>query len=284
MILDELIDPEVGVRACSRRCRSPPTSSLTSRSKAIDPTRGRSRASRATSRRDFGRALTSPALAEPQSPSVECHRSRAAGIDDPDLCGRLTVSVLRNVNVGPSPSWIARRLQSAGMRPISNVVDASNLVMLELGQPTHPYDAARVAQRTMRARRARERARRSQTLDGVVRASRHGGSRTRRHRRGLRHRRRRRHGPRTRGHHGRRVERDQRRDDRRPARGGVLRSDDASREVPSDTDCAAKRRIDSSAVSIPSWVFAPPPDSSRSCSESCPRARVAPRIHSTCAG
>ena len=79
----------------------------------------------------------------------------SAGIDDPDLCGRLTVSVLRDVVVRPSPAHLARRLIMAGMRPISNVVDASNLVMLELGQPTHPYDAAHVAQRTLRARRAR---------------------------------------------------------------------------------------------------------------------------------
>ena len=50
------------------------------------------------------------------------------------------MSVLGGVVVGPSPRWIARRLLLAGMRPINNVVDASNYVMLELGQPTHPYD------------------------------------------------------------------------------------------------------------------------------------------------
>ncbi len=91
-----------------------------------------------------------------------------AGIDDVDLCGRLTVSYLRGVRVGPSPSWVARRVESAGMRSINNVVDASNFVMLELGQPTHPYDASRVAQRTLRARRARE-GETLETLDGVVR-------------------------------------------------------------------------------------------------------------------
>lgn len=91
-----------------------------------------------------------------------------AGIDDPDLCGRLTVSLLRGVRVGPSPTWIARRVESAGMRSINNVVDASNFVMLELGQPTHPYDAARVARRTLRARRAR-RGESLVTLDGVTR-------------------------------------------------------------------------------------------------------------------
>ena len=113
------------------------------------------------------RPLRSPALASTNSTEASSNFA-GAGIDDPDLCGRLTVSVLRNVKVLPSPSWIAQRLQSAGMRPISNVVDASNLVMLELGQPTHPYDANHVAGRTLRARRARV-GESLTTLDGVER-------------------------------------------------------------------------------------------------------------------
>jgi phenylalanyl-tRNA synthetase beta chain len=116
----------------------------------------------------LGRELRAPALFEPNS-QVLTSSVAGAGIDDPDLCGRLTVSVVRNVKVGPSPSWIARRLLSAGMRPISNIVDASNLVMLELGQPTHPYDAHLVGQRTLRARRARV-GESLTTLDGVERA------------------------------------------------------------------------------------------------------------------
>jgi len=59
---------------------------------------------------------------------------------DEDLCPRFTARVLSGVEVGPGPSWMARRLTLAGMRPINNVVDASNYVMLDLGQPTHPYD------------------------------------------------------------------------------------------------------------------------------------------------
>ena len=65
-------------------------------------------------------------------------------IRDPDLCGRFTVTVLGGIEVAPSPRWVARRLELAGMRSINNVVDASNYVMLELGQPTHPYDLERV--------------------------------------------------------------------------------------------------------------------------------------------
>jgi phenylalanyl-tRNA synthetase beta chain len=115
----------------------------------------------------FGRPLRTPTLATTTSTTTSDSYA-GAGIDDPDLCGRLTVSVLRHVRVLPSPSWVAHRLQSAGMRPISNVVDASNLVMLELGQPTHPYDARHVAQRTLRARRARP-GEILMTLDGVER-------------------------------------------------------------------------------------------------------------------
>ena len=113
------------------------------------------------------RPLRAVALAETNS-DVSSDSFAGAGIDDPELCGRLTVSVLRNVRVGPSPTWVVRRLQSAGMRSISNVVDASNFVMLELGQPTHPYDAARVAGRTLRARAARP-TEVLETLDGTVR-------------------------------------------------------------------------------------------------------------------
>jgi phenylalanyl-tRNA synthetase beta chain len=116
----------------------------------------------------LGRDLRDPVLATPDDTDAS-QTFAVAGIDDPDLCGRLTVSVLRDVVVRPSPAHLARRLSMAGMRPISNVVDASNLVMLELGQPTHPYDADRVARRTLRARRARA-GETLTTLDEVERA------------------------------------------------------------------------------------------------------------------
>ena len=62
----------------------------------------------------------------------------------PDLVPRFGVAVLEGATVGPSPAWLARRLTLAGMRPLSNLVDISNYVMLELGQPTHPYDLDRL--------------------------------------------------------------------------------------------------------------------------------------------
>jgi phenylalanyl-tRNA synthetase beta chain len=115
----------------------------------------------------LARPLRAPTLAGTDA-TESTSSVAAAGIDAPDLCGRLTVSVLRDVVVRPSPAHLARRLVMAGMRPISNVVDASNLVMLELGQPTHPYDARHVARRTLRARRARA-GEALTTLDAVVR-------------------------------------------------------------------------------------------------------------------
>lgn len=65
-------------------------------------------------------------------------------IEAPDLCGRFSTLVIKGVSVGPSPRWLAQRLLAAGMRPVNNVVDASNYVMLELGQPTHAYDLAKL--------------------------------------------------------------------------------------------------------------------------------------------
>ncbi len=89
-------------------------------------------------------------------------------VDDLELCPRFTARVLTDVVVGESPAWLARRLTAAGMRPINNVVDASNYVMLELGQPTHPYDLDRLEGGGLVVRRA-ESGEQVTTLDGVVR-------------------------------------------------------------------------------------------------------------------
>ena len=89
-------------------------------------------------------------------------------VDDLELCPRFTVRALTGVTVGESPAWLARRLTAAGMRPINNVVDASNYVMLELGQPTHPYDLDRLEGDGLLVRRA-DPGEQVTTLDGVVR-------------------------------------------------------------------------------------------------------------------
>jgi phenylalanyl-tRNA synthetase beta chain len=91
------------------------------------------------------------------------------GLGAPDLCPRFSATVFTNVAVGPSPQWMVRRLTLAGMRSINNLVDISNYVMLELGQPTHPYDRDRVAGAHLSARRARP-GETVVTLDDVERA------------------------------------------------------------------------------------------------------------------
>ena len=86
-------------------------------------------------------------------------------IDSPELCGALDVIEITGVSVTDSPRWMQRRLEQAGMRAVNNIVDASNYVMLERGQPTHPYDAALVAGRTIGVRQARN-GELLRTLDG----------------------------------------------------------------------------------------------------------------------
>ena len=89
-------------------------------------------------------------------------------VDDPDLCPRYTGAYVEGVRIGPSPAWLQRRLHLCGMRSISNVVDVTNYVMLELGQPLHAFDVDRLAERTLRIRRARP-GERITAIDGVER-------------------------------------------------------------------------------------------------------------------
>ena len=73
-----------------------------------------------------------------------------------DLCSRFAVRILKNIKIGQSPEWMQKHLRACGMRPISNVVDVTNYVMLELGQPMHAYDYDRVSGHTLIVRRAAE--------------------------------------------------------------------------------------------------------------------------------
>lgn len=86
-------------------------------------------------------------------------------IEAPDVCRRFTARVIKNVKVGPSPWWLQKKLFAAGMRPISNIVDITNYVMLETGNPMHAFDYDRFGSKAVVVRRSRE-GERFVTLDG----------------------------------------------------------------------------------------------------------------------
>ena len=89
-------------------------------------------------------------------------------IEDDVACPRFAAALLTGVRIGPSPDWMQARLVAAGMRPIDNVVDVTNYVMLELGQPLHGYDHRKLRGGVLVARQAR-RGESLRTLDGVDR-------------------------------------------------------------------------------------------------------------------
>jgi phenylalanyl-tRNA synthetase beta chain len=89
-------------------------------------------------------------------------------IADPDLCYRYVATLVEGVKIGPSPAWMQERLTAAGMRPINNIVDITNYVMLELGQPLHAFDFDRISQGKIIVRRVRP-GELLRTLDGVQR-------------------------------------------------------------------------------------------------------------------
>ena len=114
--------------------------------------------------------LLDPAAARvegsPGAPAID--ELLSVRIDDAEGCPRFTASVVRGIHTGPSPRWMERRLHFAGVRPISNVVDVTNYVMLEVGQPLHAFDRARLGSRTIVVRRALP-GERLRTLDGEER-------------------------------------------------------------------------------------------------------------------
>ena len=104
-------------------------------------------------------ALTGAPLTPPDA-RVERAGPAIAGrafveIQDPDLCRRFTLALIEDVELGPAPRWMQERLTAAGMRPINNLVDITNYVMLETGQPVHAFDYDAVRGHRVAARRAR---------------------------------------------------------------------------------------------------------------------------------
>ena len=89
-------------------------------------------------------------------------------VEDAALCPRYTARMVRNVKIAPSPRWMRERIRNAGMRPINNIVDITNYVMLEYGQPMHAFDFACVGNNEIHVRTARE-GESIRTLDGTER-------------------------------------------------------------------------------------------------------------------
>ncbi len=109
--------------------------------------------------RDLAARLGVPfSLPTPTFSEVEPSTAAQASVDiqAPELCSRFGIRVLDNVSIGASPRWLASRLTAAGMRPINSIVDISNYVMLELGQPNHTYDLGRVPEGRLGVRMARD--------------------------------------------------------------------------------------------------------------------------------
>ena len=109
------------------------------------------------------------------TPNVAYEEEARAAVDlasveiaDPDLCSRYTASIVTGLKVGPSPVWMQERLKACGMRPINNVVDITNYVMMEYGQPLHAFDYDKIKDHKIIVRRARA-GERLLTLDGELR-------------------------------------------------------------------------------------------------------------------
>ena len=93
----------------------------------------------------------------------------AVEIKDPDLCPRYAARLVRGVKIGPSPDWLAKRLETIGQRPINNVADITNYVLHELGQPLHAFDFDKLDGRRIVVRRATP-GEKLTTLDGIERS------------------------------------------------------------------------------------------------------------------
>jgi phenylalanyl-tRNA synthetase beta chain len=114
-----------------------------------------------------GERLLRPARRVPERGAASAE-AIAVEIQDPRLCSRYVGRVIRGVTVGPSPLWMRARLEAAGLRSINNVVDVTNYVLLERGQPMHAFDLSRIEQAKIVVRRAGD-TRRLRTLDEVER-------------------------------------------------------------------------------------------------------------------
>jgi len=109
-----------------------------------------------------------PVSPKPKEAAAKASDAVQVEIQSPELCGRFTARVIRGVKVQPSPPWLRERLEASGVASISNVVDISNYVMLELGHPLHTYDYDKVRDHRIIVRKAKP-GEKTRTLDGLER-------------------------------------------------------------------------------------------------------------------
>jgi phenylalanyl-tRNA synthetase beta chain len=114
-----------------------------------------------------GKTLTSPAIEQPDSAGA-IHDMASVTIESPEHCPRYAARLLTDVTIGPSPQWLRDRLLAVGLRPINNIVDVTNFVMLELGQPLHAFDFDQLAEHRIVVRTAQNDGQ-FETLDGKTR-------------------------------------------------------------------------------------------------------------------
>ena len=116
----------------------------------------------------FGKAFVPPAVTSTGN-DEDAYDYVKVTVQDPDLCPRYTARVVKNIKIGPSPKWMQRRLAANGIRPINNIVDITNYVMEEFGQPMHAYDFDTITGHEIIVRRAKK-DEKFVTLDGHERA------------------------------------------------------------------------------------------------------------------
>ncbi len=116
----------------------------------------------------FGKEFKPPVVKETGN-SENVNDYISVEVKDQDLCSRYTARVVKNIKIAPSPKWMQLRLGAAGIRPINNIVDITNFVMLEFGQPMHAYDYDKIAGKKIIVRRAND-GDKFVTLDGQERA------------------------------------------------------------------------------------------------------------------
>jgi phenylalanyl-tRNA synthetase beta chain len=109
-----------------------------------------------------------PVAPKPVESATKASDAVKVEIQSPELCGRFTARVIRGAKIQPSPKWLKDRLEASGVASISNVVDISNYVMLELGNPLHTYDYDKVRDHRIGVRRAKS-GEKIRTLDGLER-------------------------------------------------------------------------------------------------------------------